>query len=89
MASGTSALEAVSNFAGWALVVLQVLVLERAEVVAIIGAAFEVASRVAGLHNHFPFKSLPPVHVLLVQKHFEVIFGLEGVLAVCIWASDR
>ena len=88
MAGSTSAFEAMGDFACWALVILQVLVLEGAEVVAVVRAAFKVASRVAGLHNHFPFESLPPVHILLVQKHFEVIFGLEGVLAVVIRASD-
>ena len=88
MAGGTSALEAMSDFAGWALVFLQVLVFEGAEEVAVVCAAFKVASWVAGLHNHFPLESLPPVHFLLVQEHLEVIFGLECVLAVGFWASD-
>ena len=88
MASSASAFEAMSHFAGRALIVLHVLVLKDAEVVAVVRAAFEVASWVAGLHNHFPLESLPPVHFLLVQEHFEVIFGLECVLAVGFWASD-
>ena len=61
MASSTSALEAMGNLAAWAFIVLQVLVLERAEVVAVVCAAFEVASWVTSLHDHLPLKSLPPV----------------------------
>ena len=88
VAGSTSALEAMGHFAGRALVILKVLVLKDAEVVAVVCAAFKVASWVAGLHNHFPLKSLPSVHFLLVQEHLEVIFGLECVLAVGFWASD-
>ena len=88
MAGGTSALETVSNFARWALVILKVLVFHGAEVVAVVGAAFEVASWVAGLHNHFPLKSLPSVHFLLVQEHLEIVFGLECVFASGVWASN-
>ena len=88
VAGSASAFEAMGHFAGRALVILQVLVLKDAEVVAVVCTAFEVASWVAGLHNHFPLESLPPVHFLLVQEHLEVIFGLECVLAVGFWASD-
>ena len=79
MADGASALEAVSDFAGRALVRLQALVLEGAEIVTVVRAALKVGSGIAGLHDHFPLKSLPPVELLLVQEDFEVVFGLEGV----------
>ena len=88
MAGGTSALEAMRDFAARALVILQVLVFKDAKVVAVVCAAFEVASWVAGLHNHFPLKSLPSVHFLLVQEHLEIVFGLECVFASGVWASD-
>ena len=88
MACGTSAFEAMRNFAGRALVILQVLVLKDAEVVAVVCAAFEVASWVAGLHNHFPFESLPPVHFLLIQEWLEVVFSLKCALAAGLRASD-
>ena len=88
VASGASAFEAVSDFAGRALIVLQVLVLHWAEVVAAIRAALEVASWVAGLHDHFPLKSLPSVKHLLVKEDFEVVFGLESILAVGVRAPD-
>ena len=88
VAGSASAFEAMGHFAGRALVILHVLVLKNAEVVAVVRAAFEVASWVAGLHNHFPLESLPPVHFLLVQEHLEVIFGLECDRAALIWAPD-
>ena len=88
MASGRPAFEAVSNFTVRALVILYVCILKRAEVVTVVCTAFEVASWITGLHDHFPLESLPPVHFLLVQEHLEVIFGLECVLAVGFWASD-
>ena len=66
MASGTSAFETMGDFAGWALVIFQVLVLKGAEVVAVVRAALKVATWVAGLHNHFPLESLPPFHFLIV-----------------------
>ena len=89
MASCTSAFEAMGHFAGRALMILQVLVLKGAEIVAVVRAAFEVASWVTSLHNHFPLKSLPSFHLLLVQEHFEVILSLESVLAACVRAPDR
>ena len=74
MFGGCPALEALGNLANWALERLLVFVLLSDEVVTVGRGTFNVVSRVASLHNHFPLKSLPSLKILLVQKPFKVIF---------------
>ena len=74
MFGGCPALEALGNLADWALERLLVFVFLNNEVVTVGRGTFNVVSRVASLHNHFPLKSLPSLKILLVQKPFKVIF---------------
>ena len=73
MFGGCPALEALGNLADWAFERLLVFVLLSDEVVTVGRGTFNVVSRVASLHNHFPLKSLPSIIILLVQKPFKVI----------------
>ena len=61
VAGSTSTFEAMGYVATRTLIIVQVLVFERAEVVTVVRAAFKVASRVTSLHDHLPLESLPSV----------------------------
>ena len=61
--------------AAWAIVFPDLfLTITGKEVVAVVGGAIEVVSRIAALSDHFPFESLQSGQFLLVQERFEVVF---------------